>query len=372
MTRSTTRSRSTNTSSADTPNLAGTVDRHPAGHPAGQPGPGAMRRHQRQLHAGAGDPDPLINTATVTTSRSASRTRSATTATRSTNLFQPSVDDRQDRRHADKIGDPVNYTIRLSNTSSADSPNLVLDSVTTAAAGLEPPVTWPRARQHVDAINATHRPAGRSLIRCVNTATVTLLRSASRTTSEPTRDHEPVPAVGDHRQDRRHAEQGRRPVDYTITVTNTSSSRHAQPGLHGRPTACWASSSRSTWPGRRRTYDQRHSYNVPAGDPDPCVNTATVTALSVGFPNILATRTSWTTNLFQPSVNLTKTGDTLRKVGDPINYVITVDEHSRPTRRTWSCTVVDSGAGVDRPVNLQPVARRLRDQRQLHPVGGRS
>ena len=67
-----------------------------------------------------------------------------------------------------------------------------------------------------------------------------------------------------------------------------------------------------------------YSYTPVAGDPDPLLNTATVHYHPAGFPNDIWDADTWSTNLFQPGVNLTKVCDTLSKVGDPINCVVTI------------------------------------------------
>ena len=45
-------------------------------------------------------------------------------------------------------------------------------------------------------------------------------------------------------------------------------------------------------------------YTVKADDPDPLVNTATVSCSPDGFPNVLKAEDSWTVELFQPSVKV--------------------------------------------------------------------
>ncbi len=66
-------------------------------------------------------------------------------------------------------------------------------------------------------------------------------------------------------------------------------------------------------------------YTVQSGDPDPLDNTVSVLYHPDGFPNNITDEDSHSVNLFQPSVDVTKTGDTLSKVGDPASYTITVN-----------------------------------------------
>src|SRR5262249_23060806 len=81
---------------------------------------------------------------------------------------------------------------------------------------------------------------------------------------------------------------------------------------------------------------------VQAGDPDPLPNTATVHANPVGFPNDITANASDTVNLFQPSFTIDKTGDTLSKVGDDVNYTITVTNTSSADTPAMSFTLSDS------------------------------
>ena len=47
-------------------------------------------------------------------------------------------------------------------------------------------------------------------------------------------------------------------------------------------------------------------------------------------------------NLFQPSVAIVKTGDELSKVGDAVNYTITVTNTSSADSPNLTCTISDS------------------------------
>src|SRR5574341_1472658 len=80
----------------------------------------------------AGDPDPLPNTVTVVYRGKADLSGSAVngSASHSVNLFQPSITIDKTGDTLSKVGDDVNYTIKVCNTSSADTPTLVKDSVT--------------------------------------------------------------------------------------------------------------------------------------------------------------------------------------------------------------------------------------------------
>jgi len=58
------------------------------------------------------------------------------------------------------------------------------------------------------------------------------------------------------------------------------------------------------------------------------VNTASVTYHPGTFTNNISDTDSWTTNLFEPSVDIEKTGDLLSKVGDKITYTVTIHNTS--------------------------------------------
>jgi uncharacterized repeat protein (TIGR01451 family) len=85
----------------------------------------------------AGDPDPLVNTASVTcTVDGFGNTLGPKSAESSTNLFQPSVDVAKTCQPPSvQVGQTITYTCTITNTSSGDSPNLLLDSVTDSVAG---------------------------------------------------------------------------------------------------------------------------------------------------------------------------------------------------------------------------------------------
>jgi uncharacterized repeat protein (TIGR01451 family) len=179
----------------------------------------------------AGDPDPLPNTVTVVYKGKAGLSGTAVSSTddHSVNLFQPSVKVTKTGDELSKVGDEVTYTFTIENTSSGDSPNLVLDSIDDSLLG--------------------------------NLA-----------------DGEAPPDCG------------------------------------------------NLAPGATCTFDV--SRTVQAGDPDPLENTVTVHYHPAEFPNDITDSDSHSVDLFQPSVTIDKTGDELSKVGDSVDYVITVTNTS--------------------------------------------
>ena len=86
----------------------------------------------------AGDPDPLVNTVTVEYAHADPATAGNVTDTdsHSTNLFQPAVQiDKTANVTEAMVGDMVTYTFLITNLSSSDSPDLILDSLTDTVLG---------------------------------------------------------------------------------------------------------------------------------------------------------------------------------------------------------------------------------------------
>ncbi|MGA9574193.1 MAG: hypothetical protein WBS20_09635, partial [Lysobacterales bacterium] len=63
-------------------------------------------------------------------------------------------------------------------------------------------------------------------------------------------------------------------------------------------------------------------YTVQVGDPDPLLNTATITCGVVGFDNIVENSDGHSVDLIAPSIDVTKSGPESAKVGDEITYTI--------------------------------------------------
>jgi uncharacterized repeat protein (TIGR01451 family) len=140
------------------------------------------------------------------------------------------------------------------------------------------------------------------------------------------------------------------PVAYTVTVTNNGDGvvnrTSVIDSLAGDLTASFPA---TLAPGASFT----HSYNrtVAAGDPDPLVNTVTA-IYSSGATSDTATASA-TTNLFQPSVTLVKTGNvSTGVVGDVVNYTITATNTSSADAPNCVGAVVDSLLGINQAVNL--------------------
>lgn len=93
------------------------------------------------------------------------------------------------------------------------------------------------------------------------------------------------------------------------------------------------------------TYNETCTFNVvwtiPAGATDPYVNVVEAAYQVDGFPNTYTHAASHSVNLFAPCIKLTKTGDELSKIGDPITYDITLENCSTPNTPALTCMITD-------------------------------
>jgi hypothetical protein len=67
-----------------------------------------------------------------------------------------------------------------------------------------------------------------------------------------------------------------------------------------------------------------------------------------GFGNELPDSDDHSVNLFQPSITFDKTGDTLSKVGDSVDYTITLENTSSDDSPSLTCHITDPLLGVDK------------------------
>ena len=79
---------------------------------------------------------------------------------------------------------------------------------------------------------------------------------------------------------------------------------------------------------------------------DPYVNVVTATGIPAGKTQAISDVAQASVNLFQPAIDVTKTCDAVSKVGDTVNYTITLSNNSSPDTPALNCTAVDSLLGT--------------------------
>ena len=353
-----------NNSSADTPVLTCTVTDAVAGVNATFTVASGVDHviNVNNLIVPASATDPFVNTASVTCSPANFSNVYTDSATWSMNLFQPAINLLKTGDTLSKIGDGVDYVITLENNSSADTPVLTC-TVTDALIGVDETFTIASGLDEVINVNGFIIPAN-AVDPFVNTASVTCSPAGFSNVYEDTASHSTnlfQPAINLVKTGDALSKIGD-PVDYVITLENNSSAD--TPDLTCTVTdallgvsetfvvAAAAAPSPGFGAGISGVPLSTHVINVngfiiPADASDPFVNTASVTCSPTGFSNVYTDSASWTTNLFQPAINLTKTGDALSKIGDPVDYVITLENNSSADTPVLTCTVTDALIGVD-------------------------
>jgi uncharacterized repeat protein (TIGR01451 family) len=264
------------------------------------------------------------------------------------NLFQPCVEVvKTGDTELSKVGDPVNYTITVTNCSSDDSPNLSCN-ISDALLGLDKDVNL--APGDVDVTNQ-----GRDVMEgdpdpLVNTVDVTCNVDGFPNVLETSDSHEVnlfQPCIElDKTGDTELSKVGD-PVNYTITLTNCSSDDSPNLSCNISDPLLGVDKDVNLASGDVDVTNQ--SRDVMAGDPDPLVNTASVTCNVDGFPNVLDASDTHEVNLFQPCIELDKTGS---KVGDPVDYTITATNCSSGDSPDLICNISDALLGIDKDVIL--------------------
>jgi len=90
--------------------------------------------------------------------------------------------------------------------------------------------------------------------------------------------------------------------------------------------------------------DLSYTYPAPAGD-GTVGNTVTVLCSIAGFQNTVEDDASDSTDYFTPSIAVQKTGNTVSKVGDDVNYTFTLSNNSSANTPDMECEAVDSLLG---------------------------
>ncbi|MWV14689.1 hypothetical protein F3I16_01415 [Pseudomonas sp. L-22-4S-12] len=292
-----------------------------------------------------GSPDPLVNTVTVhyNSAQSLQGDDQTSTASHSTNLFQPSITFDKTGDALSKATDTTNYTITLNNTSSADTPDLVC-TITDPLLNLDEDVTLASGASHV--INTNYVVQAGDSDPLLNTASVTCSPTGFPNIYTASDGHSTNLFQPSITLDKTGSELSKvgDPVDYTITLSNTSSAD--SPALDCTVSDALLGIDEAVTLAAGEQHVINAQYTVQAGDADPLPNTASATCSPQGFPNVLAAEDSHSVNLFQPSVVVVKEGDALSKVGDPASYTITVtNTSSADSPNLVNGTIVDTLLG---------------------------
>jgi len=292
-----------------------------------------------------GDPDPLDNTVTVTYNDEADFSGAELTDSddHSLQLFQPSLTIDKTGTEFSKVGDEVTYDYTITNTSSADSPNLILDSLmdtgdNNGGAGLGDltgltgydtdcdelaptdvctfSISYTVLAGDDDPLDNTvvahYHPDGFSNDITDDDSHQVLLFVPSLTIDKTGTE---LSKVGDE-------------VTYDYTITNTSSADSPNLILDSlMDTGDNNGGAGLLGPGDDDVTNA--PYVVQVGDPDPLLNTASVTCTVVGFTNVLGPLTEGhSVDLFQPAVTIDKTGPTEASVGELVTYSFTITNTS--------------------------------------------
>ena len=362
----------TNTSSADSPNLVldsisdtllGDLTGAASPVECDNLAPSASCSFSVNRTVQAGDSDPLPNTVTVHYHPAGFPNDITDDDSHEVNLFQPSVTIDKTGDELSKVGDPVNYTITVTNTSSTDSPNLSC-RIQDPLLGLDKTVELAPGASDVSTPSREVQPGDPDPL--VNTATAdctvlggfgnvldTVQDSHSVNLFQPSvevvKGGDTLSKVGDE-------------VTYDFTITNTSSADSPNLVLDSISDTLLGDLTGAASPVECDNLAPSASCSfsvnrtVQAGDSDPLPNTVTVHYHPAGFPNDITDDDSHEVNLFQPSVTIDKTGDELSKVGDPVNYTITVTNTSSTDSPNLSCRIQDPLLGLDKTVELAPGA----------------
>ena len=98
---------------------------------------------------------------------------------------------------------------------------------------------------------------------------------------------------------------------------------------------------------------------IPADAADPFINTVTAVYESATTNVNVQATDSHETNLFQPAIDITKTGDELSKAGDDVTYTITVYNNSSSDTPEMTFRVVDAMLGLDESVVIANGATKV-------------
>ena len=342
-----------NTSTADSPALECTITDTPLGVnktitlSPGQSDTTTVTGHTIPAEAA----DPYHNTASASCSPTGFPNVLTAEASHDVDLFQPSITLTKSGDGLSKIGDTVDYVITLENTSSETTPELAC-TLSDDMLGLSETFSVATGANHVINVNGHEVPES-AADPYINTASVSCSPDGFPNVLSAEASHEVnlfQPAITLVKSGDALSKIGD-DVSYTITLNNTSSSdspdlvctiSDATLGFSKPVTLASGADDESRIPG----------HTVPAGAADPYVNTASVSCSPDGFPNVLTDNASHSVNLFQPAISLAKSGTPLSKIGDDVNYSITLNNDSSKDTPAMECTITDTQLSVSKTITL--------------------
>ncbi|MGD2178185.1 MAG: hypothetical protein PVG71_10225, partial [Anaerolineae bacterium] len=272
--------------------------------------------------------DPLTNVVSATYNSESGFAGVAVSSSddHSVQLFGPSVQVEKTGPAHSKVGDEITYTVTISNTSSADAPDLMLDAIDDSLVGDLEAVATDNGCGTLGSdppesctFTYTYTVQSGDLDPLTNTVEVHYHPEGFENDVSDWDDHkvglfdpfefektgDPLSKVGD-------------PVNYTLTLSNTTVG--GLPDLECRITDTMLGIDEILILAPGESDEINRTYTVPSDASDPLINTAEVSCSPVGSPSIDEGSASHTVNLFQPAVQVVKSGDTTAMLGDTVVY----------------------------------------------------
>jgi uncharacterized repeat protein (TIGR01451 family) len=295
-----------------------------------------------------GDPDPLVNSVDLDCNVRGFPNQLNASDEATVDLFDVAIDL---TKAADvelaKVGDTVTYTLTASNNSSADAPAL---SCTLTDTLLGPIVIADPLPLGDTAIVIPRDVQGGDPDPLVNEATldcaVAGFPNQLSASDEATVDLFGATISLSKTADVQAAKVGDT-VGYTITLSNNSSGDTPDITCSVNDTLLGDISGEFPSPLPLGDSVANLNYIVQGGDPNPLINLVTANCSIEGFPNQLGDEAQVSVDIFDPAIDVTKTADPLvAKVGDTIDYTITLSNISSAGTPDLNCTATDSLLGV--------------------------
>jgi uncharacterized repeat protein (TIGR01451 family) len=317
----------------------------------------------------AGDPDPLDNTVTVVYTEFADPASLSFTDSdnHSVNLFQPSIKlTKSSDVSLTKVGHDIVYTVVIENTSSSDTPDLVIESISdtlqgdlTDAANYDSSTCGATIASGASCtIIYTHTVLANDADPLKNTASVATHPTGFTNDIDASDDAEVnlfQPSIKLTKSSDVSLTKVGHDIVYTVVIENTSSSdtpdlviESISDTLQGDLTdaANYDSSTCGATIASGASCTIVYTHTVLASDADPLKNTASVATHPTGFTNDIDASDDAEVNLFQPAIAVDKSGPMYSKLGDDVDYTITLSNNSSADTPAMSCTATDSLLGT--------------------------